>query len=73
MNATALKQVMDLSVLERLELVQALWDSIAARPEALPLSDRDRRLLDERLAAYREDPEAGSSWEEAVESIRRPR
>lgn len=73
MNATALKQVLELSVPERLELVQALWNSIAARPEALPLSDRDRQLLDERLAAYRENPDLGSTWEEAVDSIRRSR
>jgi len=73
MNATALEQALELTVPERLELVQALWNSIAARPEALPLSDRDRQLLDERIASYREKPELGSTWEEAVDSIRRSR
>ena len=29
-----------------------------------PLTEAEKALLDSRLAAYQQDPEAGSSWEE---------
>ena len=53
-----------LSVDERLQLIDEIWDSIdeeSADPK-IPESHRDE--LDRRLDAYREDPGAGSSWEE---------
>jgi putative addiction module component (TIGR02574 family) len=55
-----------LSVAERLQLVEDLWDSIAqdANAESLPLSDAEKALLDERLADLERSPDAGSSWEE---------
>ncbi len=60
----SLADVLELDLAERLEFVQALWDSIAEAPESLPLSDRERELLDERLKAYYENPDAGSPWSE---------
>jgi putative addiction module component (TIGR02574 family) len=52
-----------LSVAERILLVQDIWDSIATIPEAVPLTDAQRRELEQRLAAYHQDPTAGSPWE----------
>ncbi len=54
---------------ERLQLVGDIWDTIAAAPEALPLSDEDKQLIDERLEARRLDPQAGSSWETVLARI----
>jgi putative addiction module component (TIGR02574 family) len=53
-----------LSVAERLELVEEIWDSIAADADAdtLPLSESERQLLDERLADLEANPDAGSPW-----------
>ena len=62
--------LLELSVAERIQLVEDLWDSIAAVPEALPLSDAQREELDRRLDAYRRDPSAGSPWEEVQRRIR---
>jgi putative addiction module component (TIGR02574 family) len=53
-----------LSVAERILLVEEIWDSIAASPEEVPLSDAQKEELDRRLAAYQANPQAGSSWEE---------
>ncbi|MBK9409252.1 MAG: addiction module protein [Gemmatimonadetes bacterium] len=41
-----------MTIAERLQLVEELWDSIAADAdaEALPLTDAERALIDERLA-----------------------
>ena len=60
----SLADVLELDVDERLEFVQALWDSIAEVPESLPLTDREREILDERLDTYYRDGEAGSPWSE---------
>ena len=53
-----------LSVAERLELVQAIWDSIAAEAERAPLSDAQREEIDRRLAAHRASPSAAVPWEQ---------
>lgn len=60
-----------LSIAERLQLVEDLWDSIAqdANAETLPLTDAEKALLDERLADLERNPEAGSSWEEVKARI----
>lgn len=53
-----------LTVAERLELVEELWDSIAADADAetLPLTDAERALLDERLLDLHANPGAGRPW-----------
>ena len=53
-----------LSVAERILLVEELWDSITATPEEVTLSETHRDDLQRRLDAYRDDPKAGSPWEE---------
>jgi putative addiction module component (TIGR02574 family) len=53
-----------LSLAERILLVEELWDSIAATPEAVSLTDSQQRDLQRRLDAYRDNPQAGSPWEE---------
>jgi hypothetical protein len=35
-----------------------------------PLTDQEKALLDARLAAYAQTPDAGSTWEEAESRIR---
>jgi putative addiction module component (TIGR02574 family) len=66
-----LARLLELSIPERLRLVEALWDSIAETPEAIELPEEHRRELDRRLEAYRQDPRAGSSWPEVKARIRR--
>jgi len=55
-----------LSIAERLQLVEDIWDSIAAEADlaTLPLSEEEKALLDERLADLEANPEAGASWPE---------
>lgn len=58
------KAIKELSVAERIVLVEEIWDSIAAEQEALELTEAQRLELDRRLEAYHSSPEGGSSWEE---------
>ncbi len=40
----------EMSVDEKIDYLQSLWDRIAATPETIPVSDWHREILDERLA-----------------------
>jgi len=58
-----------LTPVERVELADELWESLADQPESLPLTEAQAAELDRRLAAYRKNPEAGAPWREALEAI----
>jgi len=55
-------EIVDLTVTERIELIETLWNSID--PNQLPIPESHRRALDEAIADYRRDPEEGRSWNE---------
>lgn len=71
MDKTSISDLLTLSVPERIRVAQALWDSIAAIPDALPLTQHEREEIDRRLESYYRDPSAGSPWTEVRERIRR--
>ena len=52
-----------LSLAERIQLAEDLWDSVAAETGELPLSAAQTAELDSRLAELARDPGAGESWE----------
>ena len=56
-----------LSLNERLQLAEDLWDSID--DEQIPIPDWHREELDRRLTAYQADPKAGIPWEEVRERL----
>jgi putative addiction module component (TIGR02574 family) len=57
-------EIETLSVDDRLRIVEAIWDSIAAEPENLPLTEAQRRELDRRLADHESNPDEGIPWDE---------
>ena len=60
------KPIMDfsrLTVAERIQLAEDLWDSLADAPEVLAVTDAQRAELDRRLEAHRTDPDATIPWE----------
>ena len=54
--------ILNLSISERIQLVQDIWDSIAEVPDSVPLTDEQKAELDRRLDAYHKDPKVGSPW-----------
>ena len=68
-NEVSISNILKLDVSERIQLVEDVWDSVAAVPEAIPLTDKQKRELDRRLDAYHNDPSAGSPWKEVKERI----
>ena len=61
-----IKEILNLSVSERIFMVEAIWDSIISDPKSqnLALSDSTKKELDIRLAEHQKNPTLGSSWEE---------
>ena len=66
MRSDLLQEARALSVAERIELAEAIWDTIAedAGVDQLPVPESHRRELDRRLAEMEANPEAGSPWDE---------
>ena len=71
MSPAQIEEILNLSVEERIELVEAIWDSIAEHPESLPVTDAQRRELDRRLSEHLQDPSAARPWPEVRESLKR--
>jgi putative addiction module component (TIGR02574 family) len=58
-----------LSVAERIILVEQIWDSIAADQAGVPLTPAQEAELDRRMEAHRRSPQEGASWEEVKARI----
>lgn len=64
MATNPLPEILKLSVSERIQLVEDIWDSIAAEPDAVPLTDEQRAELDRRLTDSETNPGVGTPWNE---------
>ena len=64
------EKLFDLSTTDRLDLVEALWDSILGEGVVPDLTLAQREDLDRRLVEADAEPEGGSSWMEAQPRIR---
>lgn len=71
MSKISLADVLDLSISERIQLVEDIWDSIANAPERQTLTDAQRAELDRRLDAHRKNPNTGSLWEDVKKRVLR--
>ena len=69
MKQIPVADLLELPVSERIRLVGLIWDSIAAVPEAIPVSDELKAELDLRLAEFEADQESGFPWEEVRDRI----
>lgn len=72
-NTTLLDEAKRLSVDERIQLVTAIWDTVAedANTASLPVSDSHRLELDRRLKDRQTNPEAESPWSEVADRLRK--
>ena len=70
MSTLAQTGIMHLSVPERIQLVEDIWDSVAEVPESVTLTDEQKAELDRRLDAYHQNPDEGSPWSVVRERIR---
>ena len=64
--------VFDLSPSEKLQLVEDLWDDLAATPESVPVYDWQKQELARRKANLLKNPASGLAWEEVKRRVRSP-
>jgi len=62
--ATVLEQAMHLSVQEKLDLISALWDSMAEHPEHIPVPEWQLNELERRIESQQVNPQPGESWDD---------
>ena len=60
---------LSLSVAERIQLVEDIWDTIVEVPDEVDLTDLQKAEIDRRLDAYHRSPEEGSPWDTVRERI----
>jgi putative addiction module component (TIGR02574 family) len=62
-------EILELPPSERLQLLEAIWDSLVEVPEAIPVSQEMREELDCRLESYYRNPEAARPWDEIKDEL----
>ncbi len=61
-------EIRKLSVAERVQLVEDIWDTIPASAEDYPLAPAQKTELDRRLALLQRDPQ-GRPWREVLDQL----
>ena len=70
-----MSELLQLTVAERIQLVEDLWDSIAAEamedPSRLPVPESQLREVRRRWENYLQNPDSAIPYEEALERLER--
>ena len=69
MSTTLRSDLLQLSPAERIQLAQDLWDSVAAEPQVLPISEAQRQEVARRSEVHRRNPAEAIPLEDALERI----
>lgn len=70
MTHVSVAAILELPVQERIHLVEMIWESIAAFPQAIEVSEELKAELDARLAEFERAPEAGYSWDQVKTQLK---
>lgn len=62
--------IFNLSPPEKLQLVEDLWDDLAASPETVPVHDWQKEELARRKANLQKHPATALTWEEIQARLR---
>ncbi len=65
-----LPRILELPLPDQLQLVEDLWDHIAASKEPLPIPDWQKDELDRRQRNFEANPDSAVSWDDAKKQIR---
>lgn len=64
MNDKLRTQINNLSVSEKILLVEEIWDSIASQEISFDLTDLQKKIVKERSSSFKINPSLGRPWEE---------
>lgn len=65
----AKEEILNLSIEDRLHLLEVIWESMADEPGTLQLSDAQKQELDRRLDSLQTDPASGRSWKDVRDTL----
>jgi putative addiction module component (TIGR02574 family) len=69
--ATDLNDILKLSIDERLEIIEKIWESIEQNDEVDKIPEWHRKILEERFKKHKNNILAGKSWEEVKTNLLR--
>ncbi|MFM7190662.1 MAG: addiction module protein, partial [Microcystaceae cyanobacterium] len=64
MNTLLTEHIMPLTVAERLQLIEEIWDSISHNDSEILLTSPQKEEIDRRLESYHDVKNQGKSWQE---------
>lgn len=64
-----LDEILKLSISERILIVEAIWDSIAAENREYKITDEELNILEERYEEYKANPSDVLTWDEVKKNI----
>ena len=62
-------KIENLSAIEKVELAQRIWDSVAAEQDSIELSKEQAQLVNDRIKSFEADQDFGSSWSDVKSRI----
>ena len=65
--------ILALPVQERIQLVESIWESVAAFPQAVEVSPDLDSDLTARLSDFEQNPEAGYAWDDVKAKLEKKR
>ena len=68
-NSLLSEQILALSISEKLQLIEDIWDSLVVDADKIPLTQSQKQELDRRLASYQNLENQGESWEVVKQRI----
>jgi len=69
MKRITASDTLELSIPERIQLVEDIWDTITAKVSLVELTEEEKKIIDTRLETYHQNPELGSPWEDVYNKI----
>lgn len=69
MKRITVTDTLELSIPERIQLVEDIWDTISEKASSVELTDEEKKIIDARLKKYHQNPELGSPWTEVYKKI----
>jgi len=70
MNNISITDILELPLQERIQLVELIWDSVAAVPEAVEVSPELKAELERRMIEFERNPESGYSWDQVKSRLK---
>lgn len=73
MNTAQIDEILRLSIDERIDLVELIWESISSVPEKIELTEVQKQELESRLFEFHKNPDEGVTLKELLKEIRNDR